>query len=53
MTKQSQNLIQMESNYQVKKIELQKKIDKKKNDKKIAEIEAQMMLEKAKTEIEA
>ncbi len=42
----------MSSNLDVMKINLDKKIDKKKNDLKMAEIEAQMILNKEKTKIE-
>jgi hypothetical protein len=42
----------MSSNLDVMKINLDKKIDKKKNDLKMAEIEAEMILNKEKTKIE-
>ena len=42
----------MESNLDVKRIDLHKKIDQRKNDLKMAKIEAEMIFEKEKTKIE-
>lgn len=42
----------MQSDLEVKKINLKKKIDKKKNSLKMAEIEGEMIFEKEKTKIE-
>lgn len=52
MTKQRQQVIKAESNLEVKNIELQKMIDRKQNDLKMAKIEGQMIYEKVKTEID-
>ncbi len=48
MTKQKKQIAAAETNLEVKKIELQKIIEKKENEKKMALIEAQMIFEKAK-----
>lgn len=52
MTKQRQQVIKADSNLQVKKIDLQKMIEKKENDLKMAKIEGEMIYDKAKTQIE-
>jgi hypothetical protein len=52
LTKQRQQVIKAESNLQVKKIELNKMIERKENDFKMAKIEAEMIFEKAKTQID-
>lgn len=52
LTKQRQQVIKAESNLEVKKIDLQKMIEMKENDLKMAKIEGQMIFEKVKTEID-
>lgn len=52
MTKQRQQVIKAESNLDVKKIELQKMIQRKENDLKMGMIESEMIFEKAKTQVD-
>jgi hypothetical protein len=52
LTKQRQQVIKAESNLDVKKIELQKMIERKQNDLKMAKIEGEMIYEKAKTQVD-
>lgn len=52
LTKQRQQVIKAESNLEVKKIELNKMIQRKENDFKMAKIQAEMIFEKAKTQID-
>jgi hypothetical protein len=52
VTKQRQQVIKAESNLEVKKIELQKMIERKDNDLKMARIEGEMIYEKVKTQID-
>lgn len=52
LTKQRQQVIKAESNFDVKRIDLKKGIEKKENDLKMARIEGEMIFEKAKTQIE-
>ncbi len=49
LTKQKQQVIKAESNLEVKKIELEKMIQRKENGLKMAKIEAEMVYEKVKT----
>ena len=51
-TKQRQQVIKAESNFEVKKIDLEKMIERKENDLKMARIESDMIYEKAKTQID-
>lgn len=51
LTKQKQQIIKEESNYDVRVIDFSKMIDKKENQKKMAVIEADMIFQKAKTQI--
>lgn len=43
LTKQRQQVIKAESNFEVKKIDLKKTIEKKQNDLKMAKIEGEMI----------
>ena len=52
LTKQRQKVIKAESNFEVKRIDLKKTIEKKENDLRMARIEGQMIFEKARTQIE-
>ena len=45
-------MIKAESNFEVKKIDLEKMIERKENDLKMARIESDMIYEKAKTQID-
>ncbi len=51
MTGQRKEIIKMESNHQVKKIQMIKKIQHKQNQFKMAEIEGEMIYQKEKTKI--
>lgn len=53
ITNQKQGVIKANSEYEVKKIELEKMIKNKENQKKMSVIEAQIIYEKAKAEIDA
>ena len=46
MTQQKREIIKMESNLDVKHIDMEKKIQLKENELKMAEIEAEMIFEK-------
>ena len=52
LTKQRQKVIKAESNFEVKRIDLKKTIEKKANDLRMARIEGEMIFEKARTQIE-
>ena len=52
LTKQRQKVIKAESNFEVKRIDLKKMIEKKANDLRMARIEGEMIFEKARTQIE-
>lgn len=52
LTIERQAIIRAESKFDVKTIDLKKAIELKENEKKMAFIEADMVYEKAKTEIE-
>ena len=53
LTAQRQQVIKAESNLEVKKIELHKMIESKRNELLIGKIEGEMIFDKAKTQIES
>ena len=52
ITKQKQEIIKAETEYEVQLIKFKKEIEKKENEKKMAVIEAETIFEKKKTEIQ-